>query len=65
MMRGLLGYVVAACLVWVIPIASEGLPEDGIQRFLDTPIHNLASCQTCLRLFEFEEALLGPNVPTT
>ena len=36
-MRGLFGDVVATSFVWIVPIASESLAEDRVQRLLNTP----------------------------
>jgi hypothetical protein len=36
MMRGLFGDIVSTSIVWIVPIASESLAEDGIQGLLHT-----------------------------
>lgn len=37
-MRGLLGDVISACIVGKLPVAGEGLAQDGIQRFLHSAV---------------------------
>lgn len=34
MMRGLFGYVVAACVIWVLPVAGKCLSEYGVEGLL-------------------------------
>lgn len=33
-MRGLLGDVIGACMVWKLPVTGKSFAQDGIQRFL-------------------------------
>lgn len=42
MVRGLLGDIVASSMIWVVPVAREGLAQDWIQGFLDASGTRLA-----------------------
>lgn len=41
--RSLFGDVVSASVVWVVPVSSKGLAEDGVERLLDAAVCLLAA----------------------
>lgn len=58
-MRGLLGDVVGALVVFQVPVAGEDFAQNRIQRLLDSPSARLARCTSFCR----NGHVRGPDVP--